>query len=173
MDIILVIISALFMVLGLLGSLLPVLPGPPLSWLGLLLLQFTKAVQMSTTLLVVTGIVAVVILILDYMIPAIGTKKFGGSKSGMIGTSIGLVVGILAPIPGGIILGPFIGAFIGEMLNKNNSKLAFKAALGSFFGFLASTFMKFIVAVIYLGIFLVKVWEYKGALFAILHILKH
>lgn len=167
MDIILVIISTLFIVLGLLGSLLPVLPGPPLSWLGLLILNFTNSIQMSTSLLVVTGVIAIIILILDYIIPAVGTKKFGGSRNGMIGTTIGLVIGLLSPIPGGIIIGPFIGAFIGEMMNKNDSKLAFKAAIGSFLGFLASTFIKIIIGIIYLGIYVSKLWEYRSDLFTI------
>lgn len=167
MDILLVIFSAIFIVLGIIGSVLPILPGPPLSWIGLLLLYLTKAVEMSTTLIVITGIIAIIIFILDYIIPSMGTKKFGGSKSGMIGTSIGLVVGLISPIPGGIILGPFLGAFIGEMTHKNDSKTAFKAAIGSFIGFLASTFIKFIVSVIYLGIFISKLWEYKSALFTI------
>jgi uncharacterized protein YqgC (DUF456 family) len=167
MDIFLVILSALFIIIGLIGSFLPVIPGPPLSWLGLLILHVTHAVEMNLTLIIITGIIALIIFLLDYIIPAMGTKKFGGSKSGMIGTSIGLVIGLLSPIPGGIILGPFLGAFIGEMLNKNDSKLAFKAAIGSFLGFLASTFIKFIVAIIYLGIYLSKVWEYKQSLFSI------
>jgi uncharacterized protein YqgC (DUF456 family) len=167
MDIFLVILSALFIIIGLIGSFLPVIPGPPLSWLGLLILHVTNAVEMNLTLIIITGIIALIIFLLDYIIPAMGTKKFGGSKSGMIGTSIGLVIGLLSPIPGGIILGPFLGAFIGEMLNKNDSKLAFKAAIGSFLGFLASTFIKFIVAIIYLGIYLSKVWEYKQSLFSI------
>ena len=167
MDIFLVILSALFIIIGLIGSFLPVIPGPPLSWLGLLILHVTNAVEMNLTLIIITGIIALIIFLLDYIIPAMGTKKFGGSKSGMIGTSIGLVIGLLSPIPGGIILGPFLGAFIGEMLNKNDSKLAFKAAIGSFLGFLASTFIKFIVAIIYLGIYLTKVWEYKQSLFSI------
>ena len=165
MDIFLVIISALFIVSGLLGSVLPIIPGPPLSWLGLLILHLTKAVQMSSTLLVITGVLAIIIFIMDYMIPAMGAKKFGGSKSGMIGTTIGLIVGLLSPIPGGIIIGPFLGAFIGEMLNKNNSKTAFKAAIGSFLGFLASTFIKFIVSVIYLGIYISNLWQFKHDLF--------
>lgn len=167
MDIFLVILSALFIIIGLIGSFLPVIPGPPLSWLGLLILYLTNAVEMNLTLIIITGVIALIIFLLDYIIPAMGTKKFGGSKSGMIGTSIGLVIGLLSPIPGGIILGPFLGAFIGEMLNKNDSKLAFKAAIGSFLGFLASTFIKFIVAIIYLGIYISKVWEYKETLFSI------
>jgi len=167
MDIFLVILSALFIIIGLIGSFLPVIPGPPLSWLGLLILHVTNAVEMNLTLIIITGIIALIIFLLDYIIPAMGTKKFGGSKSGMIGTSIGLVIGLLSPIPGGIILGPFLGAFIGEMLNKNDSKLAFKAAIGSFLGFLASTFIKFILGIIYLGIYLSKIWEYKESLFSI------
>ncbi len=167
MDILLVVTASFFIILGLIGSLLPILPGPPLSWIGLLLLHLTNAVPMNLTLIIVTFIIAVAIFLLDYIIPAVGTKKFGGSKAGMIGTSIGLIVGLLSPIPGGIIIGPFLGAFIGEILNKNDSKTAFKAAIGSFVGFLASTFIKFIVAAIYLGLFIKILWEYKSALFTI------
>lgn len=165
MDIFLLIISALFIVLGLIGSVLPILPGPPLSWLGLLILHLTKEVQLNTALIIITGIIAIIIFLLDYIIPAIGTKKFGGSKAGMIGTSIGLVVGLISPIPGGIILGPFIGAFIGEMINKSNSKLALKAAFGSFIGFIASTFIKFIVSLTFLGIYINTIWEYRESIF--------
>ena len=76
---------------------------------------------------------------LDYFIPAIGAKHFGGTKAGMIGTTIGLILGLLSPIPGGIILGLFIGAFIGELIkDRNDSKKALKAAFGSFIGFLTS-----------------------------------
>jgi len=167
MDIFLLIISALFIALGLIGSVLPILPGPPLSWLGLLILNLTEAAQMNTILIVITGIIAIIIFILDYIIPSVGTKKFGGSRAGMIGTSVGLVVGLISPIPGGIILGPFIGAFIGEIINKNDSKLALKAAFGSFLGFIASTFIKLIVSIIYLGIYISTVWKYKETIFSL------
>ena len=167
MDIFLVCIAALFMILGLLGSLLPVLPGPPLSWIGLLILYSTKAIPMNLTLIIFTFIIAMAIFILDYIIPAMGTKKFGGTRAGMIGTSIGLVIGLLAPIPGGIIIGPFAGAFIGEMLNAPNTRIAFKSAVGSFIGFLASTFIKLVVSVIYIGLFISKVWEYRDTLFSV------
>lgn len=165
MDIFLIIIAALFMLLGILGSFLPILPGPITSWIGLLLLRLTDSIAVSTTFLVTTFIVAALIWILDYIIPAIGTKKFGGSSYGMVGTTIGLIVGILAPIPGGIIVGPFLGALIGEFLNKNDSKTAIKAAFGSFIGFITSTFLKFIVAVIFLGLFIGKLIEHRNVLF--------
>ena len=118
MDIFLVVIAFLCIILGVLGSFLPILPGPPISWVGLLLLYLTDAVPMNRSLIIVTFIVAILIFLLDYIIPAVGTKKFGGSRAGMIGTSIGLIVGLISPIPGGIIIGPFIGAFIGEMFNN-------------------------------------------------------
>ena len=104
---------------------------------------------------------------LDYIIPALGTKKFGGSKAGMIGTTIGLFIAIFFPIFGifGIIIWPFIGAYVGEVLSKSNSKKALKAAFGSFLGFLTSTFIKFIVAVFYLWLFIGKVWDSSDALF--------
>lgn len=166
MDTTLLIIAFVLMIIGILGSFLPVLPGPPISWVGLLLLYLTKAVPMSYTVLGITLVIAVVVGILDYIIPAKGTKHFGGSKYGIWGTNIGLVVGILAPIPFGFIIGPFLGAFIGEMINdSNDSQKAFKAATGSFIGFLASTFMKFVVSIVFLGLFLIKIWEYRSELF--------
>ena len=153
------------MFIGILGSFLPVLPGAPISWVGLLLLHLTDAIPMDLTYLGITLGVAVLIFVLDFIIPAIGTKKFGGSKYGVMGTTIGLIVGIIAPIPFGIIIGPFIGAYVGEMLYKNDSKIATKAAFGSLVGFLTSSFMKFVVCVVFLGMFLVKVWDFRAGLF--------
>lgn len=156
MEIVLVLLALILMILGVLGSFLPVLPGPLTSWVGLLVLHLTEGVEMSQTFLIVTLIVAGVIYVLDYIIPAIGTKKYGGSKAGMIGTTLGLIIGLLSPIPFGIIIGPFVGALIGEMMNRNDLDKALKAAFGSFLGFIASTFLKFIVAVVYLGFFIVE-----------------
>ena len=165
MDILLIVLGTLCIIVGIAGSLLPVLPGPIISWVGLLLLYLTKAIPTNLTLLIVTLIVVVVITVLDYIIPSIGTKRFGGTRAGIIGTSIGLVVGLFAPIPGGIIIGPFLGALIGELLNKSDSKTALKAAFGSFIGFMASTFMKFLITVIYLGLFVSIVWQNRNVLF--------
>ena len=165
MDILLVFAASIFIVLGIIGSFLPVLPGPLTSWVGLLILHLTDAIPMNWTFLIITLLFAIFIWFLDYIIPAIGTKRFGGSKYGMIGTSLGLIVGLLSPIPFGIIIGPFVGALIGELINKSDSKTAVKAAFGSFLGFLTSTFIKFIVAIIYLGLFIAKIWEFKQELF--------
>jgi len=167
MDIILIIVAALLLVLGIIGSFLPVLPGPLTSWIGLLVLHFTDAIPMDKSFLIITFVFAMFIWILDYIIPVIGTKRFGGTKYGMIGTTIGLIVGLVAPIPGGIIIGPFLGALVGELLNKSDSKTATRAAFGSFIGFLASTFIKFVVAVVYLGLFIGLLWDYRDVLFQI------
>lgn len=155
------------MIIGVLGSVLPVLPGPPLSWIGLLLLHLTSIVPRDNTFLIITLLVAIAVLVLDYIIPAVGTKRFGGSKAGMIGTTLGLVVAIFFPVFGifGIVIWPFIGAIIGELINKSTGKNAMKAAFGSFFGFLASTLLKFIVAVVYFGFFIKSLIIYGGELF--------
>lgn len=167
MDIILIIIAALIMLLGIIGSFLPILPGPLTSWLGLLLVHFTDTIPMNLTFLVITLLIAIFIWLLDYIIPALGTKRFGGGRYGMIGTTIGLLVAIFFPILGvfGIVIWPFIGALIGELINKSDSKTATKAALGSFIGFLTSTFIKFIATVVYLGLFIGLLVEYHEQLF--------
>ncbi len=165
-DILLALLGLILIIVGMIGSFLPILPGPPVAWLGLLSLFFTNSVPVSITFLVITGVLAIVMFVLDYIIPAQGTKHFGGSKAGAIGTTIGLIVGIIAPIPFGILIGPFLGAFIGEIaFNNTDSKKAVKAATGSVLGFLASSFMKFVVCLGFLGLFFFKVFAHAGALF--------
>lgn len=166
MDLLLLIIGFILVILGVFGSFMPVLPGPSLSWLGLLMLYFTNAVATNYWILGITFLITVVVSILDYVIPAKGTKRFGGSSYGIWGTNIGLIIGIFVPIPFGFIIGPFIGAFVGELLyNNKDHQRALKAAAGSFIGFLASSFMKFIVCLIFLGLFLKIVWQNKSLLF--------
>ena len=163
MDTFLLILGFLFACLGIIGSFLPVLPGPITGWVGLLLLHLTKAVPSNTSFLVITFIIAIIIFILDYFIPAIGTKRFGGSKYGVYGTTIGLIVGLLSPIPFGILIGAFAGALIGELIyDSKDTNRALKASFGAFLGFLALVTIKFTVAVVYLVLFIVKFWEYKG-----------
>lgn len=161
MEYFLLIISLLLIVVGLLGSFLPVIPGPPLSWVGLLCLYFVEGIELESWFLWLLFAIMIVISILDYVIPAQGTKRFGGSKYGVWGTSIGLIVGIFAPIPGGFVLGPFLGALIGELLyDSNDARRALKAALGSFIGFLAGTFIKIVYSVFLLVIYLYLVWGF-------------
>lgn len=167
MDILLVILGFVLMLTGILGSFLPVLPGTPISWLGLLLLHLTEVIPMDWLFLGITLGIAILVLALDYIIPVIGTRKFGGSKAGMIGTTIGLVVALIFPLFGlfGIVIWPFIGALVGEMINRADHKTALKSAFGSFLGFLTGTFIKFLVATVYLGLYISIVWKYKTIIF--------
>lgn len=143
------------MLIGIIGSFLPILPGPPISWLGILLLYLSPGMQKNYWIIVITLIIALLVTILDYIIPAKGTKRFGGSSYGIWGTNLGLIAGIILPIPFGFIIGPFVGALIGELIyDKKDTNRAFKAATGSFIGFLTGTFIKFLITIIYLGLFI-------------------
>lgn len=154
MDTILLIVGLFLMFFGLIGSFLPVLPGPTLSWLGFICLYLTKTIATNYWVLGITFLITLLITIADYVIPAKGTKKFGGTKYGIWGTNIGLVIGLFFP-PIGFVIGPFVGAFIGELIyNSTEKNRAFKAAIGSFIGFLVSTFMKFMVCFSFLILYL-------------------
>jgi len=167
MDILFASLGFVLMLVGIVGSVLPVLPGTPISWAGLIVLHLAPSISFNWTLIIVTGVIAITIYVMDYVIPAMGTKRFGGSRAGTWGTFIGLVVGIFAPIPFGILIGPFVGALVGEMVfNQTDGKKAFKAAFGSFIGFLASTFMKFTFTMLYLIFFCYLIlFEYWDVLF--------
>jgi uncharacterized protein len=140
-DYILLILGIIFMIIGIIGCLVPVLPGPPLSFLGLIFLHLTRFGQFSTPFLITLGAITVIVTVLDYIVPVWGTKRFGGSKYGTRGATVGLIIGFfLGPL--GIILGPLIGAFVGEMIFKDDIGYAFKAGLGSLIGFLTGIGLK-------------------------------
>ena len=140
-DYILLILAITFMIIGIIGCLVPVLPGPPLSFIGLILLHLTRFGQFATPTLIILGSIAVIVTVLDYVVPVWGTRKFGGSKYGTRGATVGLVIGFfLGPL--GIILGPLIGAFVGEMIFKDDIDYAIKAGIGSLLGFLTSIGLK-------------------------------
>ncbi len=168
MDILLIILGFILIIIGIIGCVVPGLPGPFSAWLGLLVTMLAKSIPDDWKLIGITLLATVIITVLDYFIPAIGTKKFGGSKYGVYGAIIGLLVGIFAPIPGGILLGPFVGAFIGEYLHNKNISKSIKAAFGAFVGFLASTGMQLILSLIFAflyGKMLIENWEAIKAIF--------
>jgi uncharacterized protein YqgC (DUF456 family) len=146
MDLLWIILSILFLLTGIVGCIIPLLPGPPLAYIGLLLIQLKSDPPFSFEFMLIWAGIVVVISVLDYLIPVYGTKKFGGTKYGMWGCMIGLLAGIWLG-PWGIILGPFFGALIGEMLGNNQSG-AIKAAFGSFVGFIFSTLIKLVACCI-------------------------
>lgn len=143
---ILEIVALLLSVVGVVGCVVPILPGVPICYVGILLCQWVEPV-FSTEQLVMWGVVAVGVTLLDNFLPAVMTKKFGGSKAATRGSLVGIVVGLFAG-PVGIILGPFFGALIGELTHDgSNSARAFKVAFGSFAAFICGTGVKLVVAI--------------------------
>ena len=145
------------MIAGLIGCIVPLLPGPPLAYIGFLLVQLkTDSPYTLNFMLIWAGIVAV-LTVLDYLIPVYGTKKFGGTQYGVWGCAIGLFAGLwFGPL--GIILGPFVGAFVGELIGSKQSHQALKAAIGSFIGFLLSTLLKLVACLVMLWYFVMALW---------------
>ncbi len=152
LDYLLLILSLILIIAGIFGCILPILPGPPLSFIGILILQFTRFGNLSIGNLIFLGVLAIIVQILDYIVPAWGTKKFGGTKYGTWGTIIGLIAGLFflpAFGPFGIITilgGPFIGALIGEKIAGKDTNKAMRAAFGSFVGFLTGILMKLVTS---------------------------
>jgi len=140
-DILLVVLGFCFLVAGCIGCIIPAMPGPPLSYVALLLLQATRFADFSGKFLLITAIITVAVTIVDYIFPIWGTKKWGGSRAGTIGAVTGLLIGLFF-LPVGIIVGPFAGAVVGELITGRNTDAALRSGFGSFVGFLFGTVMK-------------------------------
>ena len=158
MDWIFVVLGAILMIAGLVGCILPILPGPPLSFVGLLLLQFQSEPPFTWSFIILWAGIATIVTILDYLIPAYGTKKFGGSREGVWGSIIGLFVGLFFFPPFGIIIGPLAGALVGEMIRGTEQKNALRAAFGSFIGLLGGILLKLIASGIMTYYFVINMW---------------
>ena len=147
METFLVIIALLCGIVGVIGSILPILPGPALAFIGLVCAYFGSAGSISVSMLWVWGIVTIAVCIMDYILPAYFSRMFGGSKAGMTGATIGIFAGMfMGPI--GVIVGPFAGAVLGEMISKHRTlSEATKVGFGSFLSFIVGTGIKLVVAI--------------------------
>lgn len=148
-----IILAIIMILVGLLGSVVPGLAGPPFSWLGLLFVNFSNAVDYSLTFILITAAVAAIITVMDYVIPSLSTKHHGGSKAGVWGCNIGLVISIVGLPFGpqgiiGVIFWPFVGALVGELLSGKQTRDALRAAWGAFVGFLCGTGLKLAYALV-------------------------
>lgn len=155
-DILLIIFGIICLLAGLAGCILPALPGPPLAYIGMLLLHFTDRVQFTTTELLVWLVLVIIIQVLDYFVPLLGAKYSGSTRWGTRGCLAGTLVGLFF-MPWGIILGPFLGAFVGELLGGRETKEALRSGLGSLTGFLLGTALKCALC----GYF---IWQFTTAL---------
>ena len=165
MDIILFVSGLILCLIGITGSFVPVIPGPFISWLAILIINLTDAVEFNLNFVLITLSVAVAIGLIDYLIPIIGVKKLGGTKSGQVGTFVGLVLAIIMIGPFGILVGPFIGALIGEMASKKSFSHSLKPAFGSLVGVVAGSMIKFCLTLTYLFFYLNIFWTYKENFF--------
>ena len=146
MDILLSVLAVLFVLVGVVGCIVPVLPGPFLSYGAVLCCYFCSYSQISTRALWIYLALTVVVTVLDFMLPAYFTKLSGGSKAGERGATAGLIVGMLLGSLIGAIIGPFIGAVVGEMIkDSSNFGRALKSGFGSFLSFLVGTGFKLIL----------------------------
>jgi len=153
MDLFLLIVGAILLIVGFIGCILPILPGQAVGFISLILLQFMNPPRMPGDTVWTLAFIMILVTVLDYVVPIYGTKKFGGTKRGVWGSTIGLIFGIFV-LPSivilgpfgvfGIILGPFVGAYVGEASGGRDSREAFIAAIGSFIGFLTGTFLKLV-----------------------------
>jgi uncharacterized protein len=165
-DGVLIILGSLCMVLGLIGCFVPLLPGPPLSYVGLLLLHFTSRYSFSIRFLLFYALLTIAMIVLEHLIPIYAAKKLKGSRYGVWGAAFGLVVGLFfAPL--GIILGPILGAFVGETISGKKPSEAVKPALGSFIGFIAGIGIKVVLCLLMAYHFIEKLMPdiRTGALF--------
>lgn len=149
MDVLLIVFAFLMLLTGLVGCILPVLPGTPLSFVGLLLLHFTERIDFSTMQLFVWGLIVVVLQVLDYLTPIIGSKYSGGTAYGNRGCIAGTLLGLFF-MPWGIIIGPFLGAVGGELLGGRDMQNAIRSGFGALVGFVLGTFLKIVVCLYFI-----------------------
>ena len=156
MDTVLLTFGILLGIIGIVGSIVPGIPGPPLSFIGVLLMYFRKGLDsggepMGVTLLLVLLAVTIAVTVLDYVVPAWFTKITGGTKYASRGATIGLIAGLIFPLPIGMIAASLLGAFVGELFFANkDAASSIKSALGAFLGFLAGTGAKLISSAVML-----------------------
>ena len=154
MTILIIVFSIILLILGVVGSILPIVPGPPLSFVGLLLLHLFTPFVMQEDYLFLFGIAAAMITFLDYWLQVYSVKLFGGGKASTIGVIIGIVVGVFIFPPVGVLVGPFLGAYIGAIVESDFDLVkSFKIAFGSLIGFLGGTILKFVYSII-------VIWQY-------------
>lgn len=144
MEYVWIVLGIILCLVAIAGSILPLLPGPPVAFLGMLLQQLRDPNPFTSRFLWIWAGITVLSLILDYLIPIWGTKRFGGTKYGVWGCTLGFILAFWMG-PWGVIIGPFLGAFVGEIIAGQDAHKSFRAALGSFIGFLFGSFLKLVL----------------------------
>jgi len=158
-TVLLIILCAVLLLVGLIGVVMPFLPGIPLAWLGLFIYALgTGFDRISIAAIILLFILMLVTLTLDLLAPMLGAKKHKASKYGLVGVFLGFILGIIVFGFWGIILGPIVGALLGELIAKREPGQAFKSAFGALVGFLAGTLFKTVVVLIMIGVFIISLF---------------
>lgn len=150
MDIFIICLVAFFLLLGIIGCFVPIIPGPPISYGALLVFHFFSSYNIDQNTLWIWALIVIVVTVFDLWIQIYGVKKFGGTKKAVNGSIIGLIIGIFLFPPFGIIIGPFLGAFIGAKMDDPDVNKALKIALGAFAGFILGTLVKLSVSLYFI-----------------------
>lgn len=148
------IVSISLIIIGLAGTVIPMLPGIPLIFAGFLVWGIASAWRdFSVQVLIILGVVTLVVTFLDYYAGGVGARKYGSSKSGIWGAIIGGIIGVLVFNIPGLVIGPFVGAVSGELLAGKSQKEAWRAGWGAFVGVVAGNLLKVITALVMSGLF--------------------
>ena len=152
-------VGSLLMLLGLAGSVLPILPGPPLSFIGLFLLALLKhfSPPLTPTFVIILAIVTVLVVVMDYVIPLLGAKRYGASKWGVWGSVLGMAIGIFWS-PFAMLLGAFLGAVVVEWLVGRKKGEALRAGWGVVMGTLFATILRLGVSGVMIYYFILALW---------------
>lgn len=156
METILITLGAICIIVGIIGAFVPIMPGLPISYAGLLFLQLTDPTPFSAKFMVLWAVIVIIIMSVESLIPAYTTKRFGGSPYGITGAILGLIAGVFLFPPLGILLFPLLGAFIGEIIAGKKIDLALRSAMGAFVGFLAGTLLKVVTALVIAYYFIIQ-----------------
>ena len=152
------ILAMIIMLIGLAGTIIPMLPGLPVMWLGAFIYAlFTGFEKVGWTFLGIFAGLTAVTTLLDYVANLYGAKKMGATRWGVLGAFLGMLIGLFTGGLIGLLLGSFLGAILGEILRGRKGSQALKAGVGTFLGFLGGTLLKFVIGCAMIGIFLWKV----------------
>tara|TARA_B100001029_G_C14942331_1_gene383914 strand:+ start:372 stop:893 length:522 start_codon:yes stop_codon:yes gene_type:complete len=173
MDVFIICIVLIILLLGIIGCFLPVVPGPPISYVSLLVFHFFTSYDISVTNLLISALLVIVVTVFDLWVQVYGVKKFGGTKKAINGSIIGLLLAILIPVfsmfipvlsfllpivPFLIIFGPFLGAFIGAQMDEEDINKSLNIALGALAGFILGTLLKFLVCIYIMILIFKSIW---------------
>ncbi len=153
LHIVLYVIAALLIVAGVAGTILPVLPGVPLVFAGMLIAAWTDGFQhVGAISLIILGLLAVIALVVDFVAGLLGAKRVGASRLALFGAVVGTLVGIFFGIPG-LLIGPFAGALLGELVAGSTMRRATDVGVAAWLGFLIGAVFKLALCFAMLGIF--------------------